>query len=55
MKLENKSLKADNKIIMNHLDRITKELNEQPQKKASLEERELRVMKSLYQETLPSL
>jgi hypothetical protein len=28
VKLENRSLKADNKVIMNHLDRLTKELKE---------------------------
>lgn len=56
LKLQNRTLKADNKVIMNHLDRLTREIKEgASHSKNTLEERELRVMKSLYQETLPNI
>lgn len=47
VKLENKNLKADNKVVMNHIDRLTREKTAE-QKKDTLAEREVRVMKSLY-------
>jgi hypothetical protein len=41
---------------MNHIDRITNELKVKEQAHHSpLEEREMRVMRSLYQETLPNI
>ena len=55
VKLENKNLKADNKVIMNHIDRLTKEIKNIQEKKDPLAEREVRVMKSLYQDSLPNI
>lgn len=55
IKLENKNLKADNKVIMNHIDRLTKEIKNIQEKKDPLAEREVRVMKSLYQDSLPNI
>ncbi len=37
---------------MNHIDRLT---HPSQQQKETLEEREMRVMKSLYQDSLPSI
>lgn len=41
---------------MAHIDRLTKEIKESPPSKTTpLEERELRVMRSLYHDSLPNL
>lgn len=54
--MQNRSLKADNKVIMAHIDRLTKEIKEYPPSRTTpLEERELRVMRSLYHDSLPNL
>jgi hypothetical protein len=56
VKLQNRSLRADNKVIMAHIDRLTQEIKQSPSSKSTpLEERELRVMRSLYKDTLPNV
>lgn len=55
LKGQNKKYKVDNKVLMNHIDRLTKVTQSAEEKKRLVEERQMRVMKSLYQDTLPNI
>lgn len=40
---------------MNHIDRLTRDTKTHDEKQKMMDDREMRVMKSLYQDTLPKL
>ena len=52
MKEENKQYKADNKIIMKQIDRISKSMITPEEKMRVMQEKEMRVIKSLYIDTI---